>query len=97
MGNTGDSKQIEVLHKFRRHTLLHQISATGWFIEKTNQTHASLIVNGHYHVRVPEIVDPGDVLVANTLDAMSAVTIKEQSWTLQCFAGSHFAGREAFF
>ena len=63
-------------------------------VEQAEQAHAGLVVDGQHHIGVFHVVDPGDVLVADALDAMPAKAVQDKGGTLECLAGSDLAGGE---
>ena len=55
-------------------------------VEKAQQTLGILVVDGDGHVSVLHVVDPGDVLVADALDAVAAEAVIQDRRALERFA-----------
>ncbi len=66
-------------------------------IEKPENPHAVLIINGCYHVGIPDIVYPWHMFVANAFNAVSSKAVQHQCGALQGFGSHYFHCREAFF
>ncbi len=71
-----------------------QIAASGRLVEQAGDIDDGIVVDGDYDIGVLDIVDPGHVLVADALDAVSAETVLQQGGALQCFAGNDLAAGE---
>ena len=56
-----------------------------------------LIVDGRHHVRVPHVVDPGNVLVPDSLDAVSPEAAHQQGRALQGLGRGDAGPREPLF
>ena len=66
-------------------------------IEEPEDPHAVLVVDGSDRIGVHDIVHPGDVLVADPLDPVSAEAVHEERRALESFARDCPAGREPLF
>ena len=58
------------------------------FIEQAQQPHRRLVINGGDNVRGAYVVDPRNVFVSNTLNAMSTKSRLQQRGALKRFSGS---------
>ena len=58
---------------------------TFFFVKQAHELHGLLIVNGGDEIRISYVVDPRNVLVADTFDAMLTEAELQQGGALQCF------------
>ena len=77
--------------------LAGQVFPPGRFVKKAGQVDHGVIVDGHHHVRVLNVMDPRDVLVTDALDAVGAETVLQQGRALQRFTGNDLAVGEELF
>ena len=77
-----------------RYAFLGQIEASGRLVEKAGDIDDGIIVDGDNDIGVLDIVDSGHVLIADALDAVSAETVLQQGWALQCLAGDDLTAGE---
>ena len=87
VGDTGDAQPGHLLDFLVGHTqlVLHVLLALGG-VEQAQQALAVLVVDGDGHIGVLHVVDPGDVLVADTLDAVAAKAVIQNGGALQGLA-----------
>ena len=87
VGDTGDAQPGHLLDFLIGHTqlVLHVLLALGG-VEQAQQALAVLVVDGDGHIGVLHVVDPGDVLVADTLDAVAAKAVIQDGGALQGLA-----------
>ena len=76
-------------------TLLRLMLLAGGLIEEAGQVDHGVVINGDDHVRVADVMDPGNVLVADAFDAVSAIAVLQHSGALQGLAGAdHTIGED---
>ena len=85
VGDAGDTQPAHLLDVLIGHTqlVLHILLTLGG-VEQAQQALAVLVVDGDGHIGVLHVVDPGDVLVADTLDAVAAEAVVQNGGALQC-------------
>jgi len=81
-------------HHGLRHALLGQVGAAGGLIEQPGHIHHGVVVDGHHHVGILDVVNPRHVLVADAFNAMRPEAVLEQGGALQRLAGHNLAAGE---
>ena len=74
-----------------------QVVPARGLVEQAQDAQAILVVNGRHRIGVAHVVDPGDVLVADALDAVVAEAVHEQRRALQRFGGDDLQRRDSGF
>ena len=89
VGNAGDAQPAHLLHLLVAHAqLVLHVGLALCGVEQAQQTLGILIVDGNGHVGILHVVDPGDVLVADALDAVAAEAVIQNGGALQSLAHS---------
>ena len=87
VGDAGDAQPGHLLDLLVAHTqfVLH-VGLAVLGVEQAQQALGILVVDGDGHVGVLHVVDPGDVLVADALDAVAAEAVVQDGGALQGLA-----------
>ena len=87
VGDAGDAQPAHLLDLLVAHAqlVLHVLLALRG-VEQAQQTLGVLIVDGNGHIGVLHVVDPGDVLVTDALDAVAAEAVVQNGGALQRLA-----------
>src|SRR5450756_2101652 len=88
-----DAQQVELLDELARDTLFLKVYLACFLIEKAKQMHRILVADGGHGVGVADVVDPGDMLVADTLDTVCAKPVCVEGRALQGLDGRDMAVR----
>ena len=89
--NARETHQVELADDRFRHALAGQELSPFRFVEQAAQVDHGIVVDGHHHVGVLDIMNPRDVLVADALDAVCTEAVLQQGRALQRFAGHDLA------
>ena len=93
VGDAGDTQPSQLLdERIVQTKLVLQICLTICGVEQAQQTLGVLIVDGDSHIGILHVVDPGDVLIADTLDAVTAEAVVKDGGALQCFTNTQLHG-----
>ena len=87
VGDAGDAQPGQLLDELvvQAQLVLHVGLALG-AVKQPQQTLAVLVIDGDGHIGVLHVVNPGDVLVADALDAVAAEAVVEDGGALQRLA-----------
>ena len=86
VGDAGDAHPGELLDLLVRHAKGLQVLLTLLAVEQSQQALGVLVVDGNGHVGVLHVMDPRNVLVADTLDAVAAEAVVQNGRALQGLA-----------
>ena len=87
VADAGDAQQAELVDEGFGDALFFEEGAAGFFVEQAQELQALFVVDGDDHVGVADVVDPGDVLVADAFDAVLAEAAGQERGALQGFGG----------
>ena len=87
IADAGDAQQAEFGDGGFGDALFFEEGAAGVFVEQAQELHALFVVDGGDDVGVADVVDPGDVLIADAFDAVIAEAAGQQGGALQGFGG----------
>ncbi len=94
VGNPREAQKMESFDRSLVDTLLRQIGLTHRLVEQPSQADDHVVVQVDDQVGALQVVDPGHVLVADPLDAVSAEAVFQQRRALGRLARRHLAGRK---
>ena len=86
VGDAGDTQQGELRQSLLRHPGLPQVVMARRVVKQPQQPLGVLVVDVDDHVGVLHIVDPGDVFVADALDAVVAEAVFQNGGALKGLA-----------
>ena len=86
VGYAADAEVSKQIDEFRIYALFLEVVATDLLVEESEEVLRILIVNGDDHIGIFDVVDPWNVLVADTFDAMCAESVVKQCRALERFA-----------
>ena len=87
VGDAADAQPGQLFHQLRVQARPGaQVLLAGCGVEEAQEPLAVLVVDGDGHVGVLDVVDPGDVLVADALNAVSAEAVVQDGGALEGLA-----------
>ena len=92
--HAGDAKELQFVQSFLRYACAFQILETDRLVKETEDLLGIFIIDIHHQVGIFNIVDPGHMLVPDSLDPVGAEAVLQQGRTLQSFTYAQFCPGE---